>query len=151
MDILEKLFDFLKSVFTKIVGWIRDALPYIALGLAIYFMAGGSFVFDLLGSTLTFTGVKGALLAVGASFLLAPGETSELVSTAAEAVIDVGTDILVAGVGALTTVAGAALGSPLLLIGGGLLLLFFLGNDRKKREIDQPWAIRQVAAKAVKS
>jgi len=131
------IFDLIKSIFRGILdafktvwGWVQAALPYVALGLAIFFSFGGVLV--IAGAT--FTGWWAAAVVVGLSFLLAPGETAAVLDDVVVAVSEV--------VDAVAQVAGSAISSAASALFGmspGALLLAIAGiwivmNRDKKEE-----------------
>lgn len=124
---MEKIFDWIGDLFTKIWRLFKKILPYIMIALAVFFTFGGSLV--LLGMTLT--GYAAAVAAMGISFIVAPDETVDVVTDVAE---DVGTAagaIVSTGIGGLASGLFGGENGWLwaLLIAGGVYLLIRGNND----------------------
>lgn len=112
---MDKIFGWIGDLFTKIWRLFKKVLPYVMIALAAFFTFGGSI--PLLGMVLE--GYAAAVAAMGLSFLVAPDETIDMVTSVAS---DVGK---AAGAVVSAVVGGAASG----LSGGdnSLLLLVALG------------------------
>lgn len=87
---MEKIFNWIGDLFSKIWGLLKKILPYVMIALAVFFTFGGSLT--LFGMVLE--GYAAAIAAMGLSFLVAPDETIDVltdvasdVSTAAGAVV----------------------------------------------------------------
>lgn len=90
------IFSWVGDLFTKLWDLMKKILPYVLLALAVWFSLGlGIPALGIVG------GWEASLLALGASFVLAPDETSALLSSGVTAMGDV-----------LTT-AGTAVGDAL--------------------------------------
>lgn len=131
---MEKIFDWIGDLFTKIWRLFKKVLPYIMIALAVFFTFGGSLV--LLGMTLT--GYAAAIAVMGISFLVAPEETVDVITDVAD---DVGTAagaIVSAGVGGLASgLFGGENGWLLaLLIAGGIYLLIRGESGSDSRDLD---------------
>lgn len=133
MSILSDIFAWFKRIFKEILDLIKKILPYILLGIAVWLALGMPFLIPSLGISIAAGGFN-ALLVAGVSFVLAPGETQELISEAAEALGNAATDVIQTVVdvadSALTSVLSS---SPALLIVGGLLLWFLLSREKERQ------------------
>lgn len=79
---MEKIFNWIGDLFSKIWGLLKKILPYIMIALAVFFTFGGSLT--LFGMVLE--GYAAAIAAMGLSFLVAPDETIDVVTDVASAV-----------------------------------------------------------------
>lgn len=128
------LFGWIAKLLKKVLEILKKALPYILLAAAIWLSMGMGIPLPMmLGGAIEGT-VANALLAVGASFLLAPEETAEVLGDAvgalgeaAQVVLDTVVDV---GAGVLSSV----LDQPLVFLAGGLALWYFLSR-RDERQI----------------
>lgn len=123
-----------------IVFWdkIKKLLPALLLILAIALGTGllAEFIIPtgwsggILGK-LTLTGMSGAFLAAGTSFLLFPDETAEVISDTAESVGEAASAVLAAGANAVGSGITAFLSSPggLIALGFGAWYFFFRKKD----------------------
>lgn len=90
------IFAWVGELFTKLWSLMKKILPYVLLALAVWFSLGlGIPALGIVG------GWEAALLALGTSFVLAPDETSTLLSAG------------VAAMGDVLTTAGTAVGDAL--------------------------------------
>lgn len=96
---MDKIFNWIGDLFSKIWKLFKKILPYIMIALAVFFTFGGSFL--LLGMELT--GYAAAIAAMGISFLVAPEETVDVASGVAEAVGTAAGAVVAAGVGGLAS------------------------------------------------
>lgn len=133
MDIITKIFDWLSDLLGKIFKAIQKIIPIILVGVAIWLALGlalplPAWLSGMVGVSSIAAGTANALLALGASFLLAPTETGEVLSSAVSVVGDLAGDIAATA----GDVVGSFLTSPggLLLLGAGLLFLF-AGRDKE--------------------
>lgn len=125
-DIISSIFSWLGDLFGKIWGLFKKILPYLLTALAIWFSLGlGIPALGLVG------GWEAALLALGASFVLAPDETAALLSAGTEAMGDVLTTAGTA-IGDAVGATGSALvsSSGLLWIVLGIGVYFLLKGDK---------------------
>lgn len=135
MDIITKIFNWITSLLKKVLQAIQRLIPVVMIGIAIWLGLGlalplPSWLVGLTGVTAIAGGTANALLALGASFLLAPQETGEVLAKGVEVLGDVA-----AGIGAsVGGVVSSFLTSPggLLVLGAGL---FFLLRDRKSADV----------------
>jgi hypothetical protein len=135
MSFLSGIFDWIGRVLRKIFDVIKKILPYVLLGIAIWLALGLPFAIPALGILIEGT-LGNALLVAGASFLFAPGETTELIGGALDAVGDAAVDVVETVVEVAGGAAGAVLGSPLVLAGLAFAAWwFFLRDDDKKKGV----------------
>lgn len=130
MNILNKLFGWIGKLFKKIWEAIKKILPYILLAIAIYLSLGGALTIPFTSTVLQ--GTFHAMMVAGASFLLAPEETAELVSNAAHAIGDAASVVVSETVGVVTTGVGALLTSPVGIAVMALGLWWLFGRDKKE-------------------
>lgn len=125
---MEKLFDWIGDLFTKIWKLFKKILPYIMIALAVFFTFGGSLV--LFGMVLE--GYAAAVAAMGLSFLVAPEETIDTVSGVAEGVGEAAGAIVSGAAGGLASglFSGELGWLGLVAIGVGAWWLF--GSDKQE-------------------
>lgn len=103
-DIISSIFSWLGDLFGKIWNLFQKVLPYLLVALAIWFSLGlGIPALGIAG------GWEASLLALGASFVLAPDETADLLSSG------------VAAIGDVLTTAGTAVGEAIGATGSALV------------------------------
>lgn len=113
MSIFSKLFDWVGRLFSKIWKAFKKALPYILVAAALWVGFVGALPLTWLGlSTIIPAGWMSSLLFLGTSYLLAPEETTAVISSAAAAVGDSVTAV-VSAAGEVAEATGDALGSTL--------------------------------------
>lgn len=127
-NVFSEVFSWLGDLFTKLFDMIKKILPYILVALAIWFSLGlGIPALGIAG------GWTSALLALGASFVLAPDETAAILSSAASAMGDVLSTVATkvgSAAGDLTSSFASSSGIfTLALVGLGMYLL--LSSDDK--------------------
>lgn len=76
---MDKIFDWIGDLFSKIWGLLKKILPYVMIALAVFFTFGGSLT--LFGMVLE--GYAAAIAAMGISLLVAPDETIDVVTDVA--------------------------------------------------------------------
>lgn len=130
---MDKIFDWIGDLFTKIWKIFKKVLPYIMIALAVFFTFGGSFI--LMGMVLE--GYAAAIAAMGISFLVAPEETTDVVTGVTESVGNAAGAIVAAGVGGLASGLVSGEGSWLLIaaIAVGAYFLFS-GKEEDDTEYD---------------
>lgn len=149
MSIFSSLFGWITSLLAKIWNLLKKILPIILLACAIYFGLGFSIAAGWLfaGSPLI-SGAGAALLSLGASFLIAPGETAEVLGKAVTAAADVASDVAVGLADVVSSGLGAFFSSPAALaLGAGAALWFFMRN--KKEDVGLPKVSRDSTGSAV--
>lgn len=136
--------NFILDILSQVIKIIKKILPYIALALVLYFtfgVGGAFFSVAALSTTITLTGYGWAALAIGASFLLAPTETTAMVTRVATAIADTAAKVIAIAADALIKVAGAVAGSffssPIGFAVMGLGAYFLLSGHSKKDEDHQ--------------
>jgi len=134
MNILSGLFNWLKNVFKDLLRLIKRAIPIVLLGIAIYLSLGFGFSIPALGIAIA-PGAISALLVIGVSFLLAPGETVALVSNAAEAIGEAVAEVIETVVEVAASATESVLSASPLVWAGIALVAYFLiaGSDDDKR------------------
>lgn len=135
MSFFTKIFSWISKLLSKLFDLVKKILPIVLLAAAVWLGLGfGIPVAWLVAGALPLEGAGAALLLAGSSFLVAPGETSEVLSKAVGAVGDVASDVASTIVDVASSAAGALLSSPIgiaaLVIGG--LWLFGGKSDRKE-------------------
>lgn len=134
MGFFNQLFDMIANLFRQIMDIIKQILPYLLIGAAIFFGFGGVWAPMIFGSTLTISGAMGAALALGASFLFLPTETADIIGNIATGVADAAIQIIDAAVPVIGAVVGGAFdilaSSPVLMIGLAVGAWWFLSRDR---------------------
>lgn len=128
------IFKWLFKLLERLWNLIKKVLPVIMLGLALYLVAIGPLAIPFLG--LTLSGTTAALALAGASFLIAPGETADVVSRAAEGIGDVASTVAVEAGDAIGSLVSSTLSSSSIisLVAGGLLLWWLVTKKDKKKE-----------------
>lgn len=141
---MEKLFDWIGDLFTKIWKLFKKILPYIMIALAVFFTFGGSLV--LFGMVLE--GYAAAIAAMGLSFLVAPEETIDTISGVAEGVGEAAGAIVSGTAGGLVSgLFGGEWGwLGLVAIGVGAWWLFGSG-ERKDNDDERPDSVNGVTDK----
>lgn len=151
MSIFSKFFDALKGIWNAIKTGLNDLstlvkemLPYIIIIAAILMIGtGGGFI---LFGVLTISGVSGALMLMGAAFLLLPAEMEAALTGLATSLADTAAGIIEAATPIITAAGeaiGAGFGSLLSASGLGTALLlgaafyFFVVMDDDKKDDDQ--------------
>ena len=131
------IFKWLFKLLEKLWNLIKKVLPVIMLGLALYLVAIGPLTIPLLGITLS--GTTAALALGGASFLLAPGETAEVVSKAAEGIGAVASSVAAEAGAALGTLVSSTVSATSLIplaVGGVFAWWFFTREKKDDRDPD---------------
>lgn len=126
------IFKWLFNLLARLWKLIKKILPYILLAMAIYLVAVGPIVWAAVG--LELSGTAAALGLVGASFLIAPGETAEVVSSAVDGVGDVAAKVVTEAGDLIGTAVSSVFGGSFLtwlLIGAAVL---FVVPSRKRKE-----------------
>lgn len=108
---MNKIFNWIGDLFSKIWKLFKKILPYIMIALAVFFTFGGSLT--LFGMVLE--GYAAAVAAMGLSFLVAPEETIDVASDVAG---DIGT-----AAGAIVSAAVGGVASGLSGDNGSWLLI----------------------------
>lgn len=128
------IFKWLFKLLERLWNLIKKVLPVIMLGLALYLVAIGPLAIPLLG--LTLSGTTAALALAGASFLIAPGETADVVSRAAEGIGSVASTVATEAGDAIGSFVSSALSTSSIipLVAGGLLLWWFVAKKDKKED-----------------
>lgn len=135
---LSNIFSWISDLFESIWGFIKRALPYVLMAIAVYFSMGAlapSFMAGLGLASATAGGWAAAALALGASFVLAPEETAALYSGGVDAVGDVLSEVgqVVGNVASDTLESFFSSGvGPWLLVGVGA---YFLLSSGKKKDV----------------
>lgn len=124
---MDKIFSWIGDLFTKIWKIFKKVLPYIMIALAVFFTFGGSIV--LMGMVLE--GYAAAIAAMGLSFLVAPEETTDVVTGVTESVSNAAGAIVAAGVGGLASGLFGGESSWLLIaaVAVGAYFLFSKGGE----------------------
>lgn len=139
---MDKIFDWIGDLFSKIWKLFKTILPYIMIALATFFTFGGSLV--LFGMVLE--GYAAAVAAMGLSFLVAPDETIDTVSGVAESVGKAAGAVVSGVAGGLAS--GLSDGEwgwlGLVAIGVGAWWLF----SKDKEDTDRPTGTSRVEAKS---
>lgn len=128
------IFKWLFKLLERLWNLIKKVLPVIMLGLALYLVAIGPLTVPLLG--LTLSGTTAALALAGASFLIAPGETADLVSRAAEGIGSAASAVAVEAGEAIGSFVSSSLSASSIvpMIAGGLFLWWIVTKRDKKEE-----------------
>lgn len=132
MDFLQSIFDGLSDFFNSILSVIKQVLPYVLLGCAVWLAFSGLPIsLGALGSIPA--GASAALAMAGASFLFAPEETAAILTNAASAIGDVASVIVSEATSLVGTAVGGLFSSPamLALLGFGA---FYLLSGRSKQD-----------------
>lgn len=139
MSFLSSLFGWLEDLLRDIWKAFKIVLPYIALALALWVGVVGALPLTWLGVSMIIpAGWVSALFFMGTSYLLAPEETTAVVSGAVEAIGDSVTAVVVAagttvgaGIGAIADASGI---STWLIVGGlGVAAYLLLSNSNRDR------------------
>lgn len=129
-------------VVAVVVFWdvIKKILPILLLVLALAFATGilsftlfpaGTTLFGIAIGPMVFGGTSAALLAAGASFLLFPDDTAELVSEVSEAVGDAASSVLDTVIDVASGAVTSFLSSPGGLIIAGVAFWYFFLREKK--------------------
>lgn len=130
------IFSWISDLFESIWSFIKRALPYVLMAIAIYFSIGAlapTFMAGLGLASATAGGWAAAALALGASFVLAPEETAALYSGAVDAVGDVLSEVGQVAGNVVSDAVGSFFSSDTglwLLVGVGVY--FLLSSDKEK-------------------
>lgn len=128
------IFKWLFKLLERLWNLIKKVLPVVMLGLALYLVAIGPLAIPLLG--LTLSGTTAALALAGASFLIAPGETADVVSRAAEGIGSAASAVAVEAGDAIGSFVSSALNASSIipLVAGGFLLWWFVAKRDKDKD-----------------
>lgn len=146
MSLFSSLFSWVGKVFTKIWKSFKKILPYLMIAAALYVGFVGALPLTYLGiATSIPAGWMSALFLAGTSYLLAPEETTALVSRAVTAIGDSAT----AAAAAIGTAAGSlasgffsssGLTTALVIGGVGLAAYLVLRNKQTDKAAPPPTA-----------
>lgn len=128
---MDKIFDWIGDLFTKIWKIFKKVLPYIMIALAVFFTFGGSIV--LMGMVLE--GYAAAIAAMGISFLVAPEETIDVTSDVAKSVGTAAGAVVAAGVGGVASGLFAGDNSWLLIAAVAAGAYFLFSGRKEDNEI----------------
>lgn len=128
------IFDWLFKLLERLWNLVKKVLPVVMLGLALYLVAIGPLTIPFLG--LTLSGTTAALALAGASFLIAPGETADVVSRAAEGIGSVASTVAAEAGDAIGSLVSSTLNASSIipLIVGGFLLWWLVAKRDEKNE-----------------
>lgn len=127
---MDKIFDWIGDLFTKIWKVFKRILPYIMIALAAYFTFGGSFV--LLGMELK--GYAAVIAAMGLSFIVAPDETIDIVTDVAKSVGEAAGAVIGAVAGGAATGLFGEDGSWIMIAALAIGAYFLLTSEGGKDE-----------------
>lgn len=133
---MDKIFNWIGDLFTKIWKLFKKILPYIMIALAVFFTFGGSII--LMGMVIE--GYAAAIVAMGISFLVAPEETIDVTSDVAKAVGTAAGAVVAAGVGGLASGVFGGENSWLVIAAIAVGAYFLLSGNRENdgtRDIEQ--------------
>lgn len=149
MSWLSDIFGWLADLLSDIWQAFKGVLPYIAIALALWVGLIGALPLTWLGIAYTIpAGWTSALFFIGASYLLAPEETTavvtKVVSAAGEAVTAVAAAAGAAVGSAISAVSESSGLTSLLLIGGCGLAAYWLvsSKEENKDSVNQPTSTR---------
>lgn len=131
---MDKIFGWIGDLFTKIWKIFKKVLPYIMIALAVFFTFGGSII--LMGMVLE--GYAAVIAAMGLSFLVAPEETTDVVTGVTESVSNAAGAIVAAGVGGLASGLFGGESSWLLIAAVAAGAYFLLSGREKDEEYGKP-------------
>lgn len=142
MSFVSNIFSWISDLFESIWRFIKQALPYVLMAVALYFSMGALAPTFMAGLGLTSAvagGWAAAALALGASFVLAPEETAALYSDAVDSVGHVLSEVGQVAGGVISDTVGSFFSSGIglwLLLGAGAYFLLSSGKRETTNSTD---------------